>query len=318
MTAKESLIKSFDKLRTNGNYLIPFVVSLSNHQQNRINQRLPKNLHGFTLVEMIVAIVITGIAAAMVGMFIRSPIQSYTDSVNRAELTDTADTALRRMARDLHLAVPNSVQVNVSGATSYLEFLQTRTGGRYRSEDDCPGGVCAGKDILSFDAADTSFEVLGEFPGSLPVAGDRVVIFNTGQAGADAYNGDNTSTVSAASAATITFASKLFPFDSPSKHFQVIETPVTYVCTPGAVDAVGNATGTLTRYSGYAIRTPAASAPAGGTGATLLANNVLACTITQPEALPQPGYALVTMRLVLTRNNESATLYHEAHVNNVP
>ena len=28
----ETLIKSFDKLRTNGNLLIPFVVSLSNHE----------------------------------------------------------------------------------------------------------------------------------------------------------------------------------------------------------------------------------------------------------------------------------------------
>ena len=40
MTAAwETLIKSFDKLRTNGNHLIPFVVSLSNHERNRINQR---------------------------------------------------------------------------------------------------------------------------------------------------------------------------------------------------------------------------------------------------------------------------------------
>jgi len=40
--AKETLIKSFDRLRTNGKCLIPFVVSLSNHERNRINQRFPK------------------------------------------------------------------------------------------------------------------------------------------------------------------------------------------------------------------------------------------------------------------------------------
>ncbi len=39
-TIKEGLIKSFDKLRTNGKYLIPFVVSLSNHSQIILNQRL--------------------------------------------------------------------------------------------------------------------------------------------------------------------------------------------------------------------------------------------------------------------------------------
>ncbi len=37
---RETLIKSFDKLRTNGNLLILFVVSLSNHERSRINQRI--------------------------------------------------------------------------------------------------------------------------------------------------------------------------------------------------------------------------------------------------------------------------------------
>ncbi|NOU23320.1 MAG: hypothetical protein HOO93_16345, partial [Methyloglobulus sp.] len=36
---KEPLIKSFDRLRTNGNELISFVVSLSNHEQNQLVQR---------------------------------------------------------------------------------------------------------------------------------------------------------------------------------------------------------------------------------------------------------------------------------------
>ena len=46
--AKEPLIKSFDRStgsrhRMNGNLLIPFVVSLSNHERNRITQRFPKS-----------------------------------------------------------------------------------------------------------------------------------------------------------------------------------------------------------------------------------------------------------------------------------
>ncbi len=39
---KEGLIKSFDWLRTNGNLLNPFVVSLSNHRQIGFNQRFTK------------------------------------------------------------------------------------------------------------------------------------------------------------------------------------------------------------------------------------------------------------------------------------
>jgi hypothetical protein len=33
---------SFDRLRTNGKSLIPFVVSLSNHERNQLIQRFPK------------------------------------------------------------------------------------------------------------------------------------------------------------------------------------------------------------------------------------------------------------------------------------
>ncbi len=44
-SSKDALNKSFDKLRMNGNLLIPFVVSLSNHERNRIIQSIPK-CHG--------------------------------------------------------------------------------------------------------------------------------------------------------------------------------------------------------------------------------------------------------------------------------
>ena len=54
---------------------------------------------GFTLIEAIMVITITGILAAIVAVFIRTPVDGYIDSVARAELTDAADTALRRIAR---------------------------------------------------------------------------------------------------------------------------------------------------------------------------------------------------------------------------
>ncbi|QPK64923.1 hypothetical protein IVG45_08290 [Methylomonas sp. LL1] len=41
-TPKEALIKSFDKLRRNDKWSIPFVVSLSSHKRNRFVQRFPK------------------------------------------------------------------------------------------------------------------------------------------------------------------------------------------------------------------------------------------------------------------------------------
>ena len=77
---------------------------------------------GFTLIEMIVVIVITGIIAGIVAVFLRAPVQGYMDSARRAELTDIADTALRRMARDVRTAVPNSVRFSNCTAPC-VEFL---------------------------------------------------------------------------------------------------------------------------------------------------------------------------------------------------
>lgn len=42
MAAKETLSKSFDRLRTNGELLIPFVVSLSSHERNQLVRRFPQ------------------------------------------------------------------------------------------------------------------------------------------------------------------------------------------------------------------------------------------------------------------------------------
>ena len=104
---------------------------------------------GFTLVEMVIVIVITGIIGAMVAVFIRVPVQGYIDTTARAALADTADTAARRLTRDVRLALPNSVRVSANG--QYLELLLTRTGGRYLSDSDPPGLG----EVLGFDPTRT-------------------------------------------------------------------------------------------------------------------------------------------------------------------
>ena len=135
---------------------------------------------GFTLIEMIIVIAITGVVGSMVAVFLRTPIESYVAQDRRARLADAADTALRRVTRDLRLALPNSVRVTSTGGVFYLEFLATRSGGRYRAQ--------GGGDILDFTVADSSFDVLG--PPIAMQAGDRIAVYNLGIAGADAWAGD--------------------------------------------------------------------------------------------------------------------------------
>lgn len=268
-----------------------------------------KRKAGFTLIEMIVVIVITSIIAAVVAVFLRAPVQGYFDSARRAELTDIADTALRRMARDLRLALPNSVRV--SGTA--VEFLQTRTGGRYAAESDGSGAA----DELDFTTADSSFDVLGNL-SLAPVAGDLVVVYNLGITDATAYAGDNTAPVDAASTVShiVLTAAKLFPFESPGNRFQVVSGPLSYVCSGMGTDANGNGTGELRRHSGYAITAGQNNPPVGGNNA-LLANRVSACSFVYQQGVTERS-GLVSMQLQITEASEAVSLYHEVHVPNVP
>lgn len=260
---------------------------------------------GFTLVEMVLVIVITGILGSMFAMFLRVPVQGYVDSARRAGLTDIADTALRRIARDLRQALPNSVRLSGTcdgSSPCYLEFLPVSGGGRYRSEG--PG------DVLDTTLADTAFDVVGPVPTL--ATGDAVVIYNLGIPGADVYANDNRAAFSALAGATVTITAKQFPFESPGNRFQVISTPASYVCDP--------ANGVLRRYWGYAIQsaqpTNMAAASLATANQALIASQVSSCAFTYDVASRRIG--LVTLRLTISEAGEGVTLYHAAHVNNLP
>src|SRR3989338_9431126 len=139
---------------------------------------------GFTLVEAVMVIVITSITAAMVAVFIKSPVDSYFDSARRAELTDVADTAVRRMARDIHLALPNSVRNPSDGSDQCVEFMPTKIGARYRM---AKGG--AGTDELDFSLVDDKFDLLwlnSTLPTTMQIAaGDVVAVYNDGSGSSD-------------------------------------------------------------------------------------------------------------------------------------
>lgn len=257
-------------------------------------------------------IVITGIIAAVVAVFIRAPVQGYFDSVARAELTDVADTALRRMTRDLRLALPNSIRTGANGTGQYVEFLMTSTGGRYLDEDDNPSSG----NILDFNnsaSPSLQFDVIGPTPAIS--GGDQIVVYNLGPgiSPADAYEGNNRATVASVAGNTVTLTANPFPAQSPSMRspgyrFQVVTTPVTYGC-------VGN---TITRYWGYPIQLNQPLPPAGaGLQSALLATGVTGCAFSYTN-LANVRSGLVGISITLQRNNETITLFQQVHVDNTP
>jgi MSHA biogenesis protein MshO len=277
------------------------------------SQRKPSA--GFTLIEMIMVIVITGIIGAMVAVFIRAPVEGYVDAVRRAELTDQADVALRRISRDVRLALPNSLRVmNVAGVW-YIEFIMTSSGGRYRD----PADGSTGGDFLSFtSAADTSFDVLGPAPEL--AANDFIVIYNLGPgfAPADAYNcagACNRAQVQAVAGNNVTLTSNPFaaqspPLPSPGMRFQVVPggvRAVTYAC-PSAV------AGDLTRAWNYGFNAAQAVPAAGNTA--LLAQNATCAVEYTAGATGRNG--LLYVELTLTSSGETVRLFNQIHVDNSP
>ena len=262
--------------------------------------------HGVTLIEMIVVIAITGILAAAVAVFIRRPVEGYIDAARRAELSDIADTALRRITRDLRTALPNSVRVDGTG--KYVEYLQTSGGGRYRAEPDSVGGG----NVLDFTnpAGVGLFDVIGPMPAMS--ATDSIVIYNLNASGAtlNAYAGDNREGYASDNGTTITLdAAKQFPQASPGKRFQVVQHPVTYACEAGV----------LRRYWGYAISLAQPVPPAGGSNVLLATNvNVAACNFSYAPAAGTARTGVVSLTLEISQGGESVRLFQQAHVSNVP
>ncbi len=265
-------------------------------------------------------IVITGILGTMVAVFIRAPVDGYIDSVARAELTDAGDTALRRIGRDVRVALPNSLRTTSGGSTACFELLPTVGGGRYRiAQSSASSGT-----VLDFSVAGSLFDVLAS--SNLPPPGGyattrHAVIYNLGIPGADAYtipipNNNNRAAIGAASdltAPNITLAlPNKFPFQSPGNRFHVIsDFSVIYSCSAG----------TLIRSTRAITAAQLAACPAVG---TVLVGNV-DCANSSFSYVPAVSQrnGLLTMTLVLTQPGSAGTqetirLYQEVHVDNTP
>ena len=288
---------------------------------------------GFTLIELIIVILIIGIISGVLFTILRGPMTQFIQVEQRANLVDVAETALLRMTREIRLAVPNSVRV--SGTA--IEFLRTVDGGRYRRKHDGTNNdVCASDtDKIRLNKNSDCFEVLGSLdnlPGS-PSTGTNqadcfdqgalcIVIFNTGQSGANAYAGDNIAAVSAISSSRVTFDNSgdvsgfKFPHKSPRQRFQIVDTPVSFLC-----DTTAN---TIRRFAEYDISstqpTNGAAAPLSSAAQdNLLVNMITACSFTYAVGTATRA-GLVTLSITVRDNDlgQEVTLLQQAHVDNQP
>jgi len=271
---------------------------------------------GFSLVELIIVILILGILSASVGVFIASPVRAYFETIDRATLTAAGNGVVRRITRDLQAAVPNSARVTTSGATTFLEYVPVLDAGRYRAAASGGNDPTGTDPLVVTDATDSSFQVLG--PTVNVPAGSQLVVLNLGTGNSNLYSGTNMRTVTSIGAAlqSITFTpTTVWPADSPGYRFFIVNGAVTYACTPNA-----GGSGTLTRYSGYAIQASqpnsVAAAPLSTATSSLALDDVTSCSFT-PGSVSVDLNA-VQLTLQLSRNGETVSLYSQAHTPNTP
>jgi MSHA biogenesis protein MshO len=289
---------------------------------------------GFTIIELVMVIVITGIIAATVTIFFKPAVDSYFGARHRATLTDMADTALRRMGREVRFAVPNSVRTPNSQC---FELIPASAGGRFREASDTvndaptplpctPSATCSAPLDLSQPA--TRFDSLSLL-SAVPAVNDWVVIDN--QNTNDVYAGSNRAQIAAVATParatdgfhriTLSLATQ-FPSGYVGGRFMIVpsaQRAVFYSCVgAGGLDAQGNGTGTLYRVSNYGFNAayPAACPGAGG---DIVARRVRSCNFAYAPnqgATQQSGF--VWMQIQLTEANETISLSYGAHVDNVP
>ena len=278
--------------------------------------------YGFTLIELVVVIVVVGILSALGGLIITNHMEGYVDVSNRAKLVDSAQSALLRMERDIRAALPNSIVVKDKDEVT---FLHTVAGGRYRTK--CPPGpssTCSKNQTLEFNQTDSKFSMIGRLREqdyqNLTSGGvnAKLVIYNTGQPPADAYNSTYNNTadiedvgydgnVGVAPSSNFTISEKQFPYRSPYKRFQIVDSQVCYSLENGKL---------WRYYNSTSITDPDSSCRDWGTG-SLIARHVEDVNFDYaPGTATRSG--LLTMNATLLKEGETITLLHQVHVLNTP
>lgn len=291
---------------------------------------------GFTLVEMIAAIVVSAILAIGIVDYIGRSVEGFDSSANRNQLASAGRTAISRLAMELHNALPNSVRTtSASGSGDQcIEFVPVRASTNYI---DAP---VTGPGSTTFDVVDfvpTQHGATDGFAVIYPNRTNRI------------YDGDNgspagwpnfpdrgriqeiSSIADSASAdqSTITLVkSHRFNRRSPNERFFVTDEPISY-CIKGDK---------MYRYTNYVFYSSQPDTEEGVSGCAvasgdnclpnyssapdkmLITNNIDNTGITAFSVGSQTltRNSLVAIQLNLTSDGDEVNLTHEVLTRSVP
>lgn len=277
-----------------------------------------KKQSGFTLIELVVAIVLLGIVGSMVAVFLGNTVEGYSALNRRDKLQTSLRMAVERISRELRHALPNSVCTDdgsgCNNTGSIVYFIRTVDAGEYQTQGGNYTGGQARAPLPVSPTSSNSFDVLSS--NSLNAsAGQWVVVYNTDNS--DIYNSGSRrqqiNTISSKDTdgaapddvSVITFSGAVnFPTHSPSRRFHVIENNAIIFYLQG--------TDLFRAQSSFA-------SPDTATAGTekLLLENVNACSFTYvPGSLLRSG--LLRINITVDNGTETLQMIHEAQVYNAP
>lgn len=268
---------------------------------------------GFTLVELVIVMVLLGIAVVGMSTLLGNMSGIYLQSAEREKLLGQSRFVLERLNRELRDAVPNSLRVNNSSSWSCLEFVPFRHIARYRNLTLAP------------DTAPT-LDLVSQDPAFAVSAGQWLLIYPS--VDSDIYTPSSTQKVQLHNTPLLNDAdgiaatrrlqlSQAFGFGtgSPATRVYLLAPPVSYC-------ALGNE---IRRYEGYALQSTQPVPGSGLSNGALMARDIVNNLNTQPMfVLASPALtrnSLVHIQLELASAQEAGTVLsynHLVQVSNVP
>jgi prepilin-type N-terminal cleavage/methylation domain-containing protein len=273
---------------------------------------MSRGARGFTLIELIIAMVLISIIAVMAAPLLRLPLVAWLDAGRRSDLERGLQAVQVKLTDDLSRALPGSVRVRQVGPRFLLETLEVRAWGRHRAglslaPQACPASCAlpANNDALEPACPDTCFTSIGTAVGDAAQVGDWVIVNPQGPGlpGGDPYFGGNAAVAggiktrlqgvaAAPEGQRWQIAAHAFPALAANRRFWIVATPVTWDCNPG--------TQRLTRRWGYPVAAVQPVAFGAATPSAPLATELAACTIRFTPSGPA-GDGIVEFNLQLAR-----------------